>query len=129
MRIYIVVLFIFTFCLVQNMIIEMGLFEVNMPSNEASGLASAGEKMIDDMEEISGDVGSERGLNFGLIGFAWKLTGIILGAFKDLILIGPMLKSIGVPPAFADVMQAITWFILAFGMFQLWTNRSAKGFE
>lgn len=129
MRIYVIVLFIFAFCLVQNMITTMELFEVDMPSNEADGLASAGEKMVSDMENISGDVSSEVGLNFGLVGFAWKLAGVILGAFKDLILIGPMLKSMGVPGAFADVVQAITWFILAFGMFQLWTNRSAKGFE
>ena len=129
MRIYPLILFVFIFCLVQNMVVEMELFPVGLPSNEGDGLASVGERMVDNMTAVSQDVTSEEGLNFGLIGFGFKLSGIILGAFTDLILIGAMLKSFGFPAAVANLLQAIMWFILGIGMFQLFTNRSMKSYE
>ncbi len=111
------------------MVVEMELFPVGLPSNEGDGLASVGERMVDNMTAVSQDVTSEEGLNFGLIGFGFKLSGIILGAFTDLILIGAMRKSFGFPAAVANLLQAIMWFILGIGMFQLFTNRSMKSYE
>lgn len=129
MRVYPIILTVFIFCLVQNMVMEMDILPVGLPGNEADDLASAGERMIDEMKGVSGDISAENSLNFGLIGFAFKLTGVVLGAFTDLIFIGGMLKSFGIPTLFADVVQAIMWFILAIGMFQLLSNRSMKAYE
>lgn len=113
----------------QSAVDELGIFPVNTASVEGDTLANAGILLVDDMKVVSGDIAGDTGLLSGIMGIAWKLGGIIWGTFGQILEIGPLLKSIGVPDVFADLLQAITIFILAFALFQIWSNRGVKQYE
>lgn len=129
MRAYTIAIFILMFCLVQSAIDELELFPVGISSIEGDSLATTGELMVDDMKAVGGDIAEDQGFFAGLVGLSWKLGSVIWGTFGQILEIGPLLKELGVPNVFADLLQTITIFILAFAMFQIWSNRGVKQYE
>ena len=129
MRAYTIALFILIFALMQSVVQEMGIFPTGIPSNDADSLANVGTRMIDNMTAVGGDMATNTGFTFGLVGFAFKLGHVIYGTFINLLQIHGLLTSLGIPEVFAVAIQGIVLFVLAMGLFQLWSNRGVKNYE
>ena len=124
---YAVILALFMFSLISNVVFEMGIFpgygtidtgigeaQISELNESVYGIYSTDSTIVDEESELS---------IFGGIEMMLKSGAIVLKSVGTTLLIYPLLTNYGIPVVLAGALQGIVTLVEGFYLLEFWTNR------